>query len=97
MAASAGVQLLVNATATGAQFSWPGGICIFAVAGTFGGASISLNVLGPDGVTSLVAGAATTLTAPGMGVAYLPPCQVQAVITGGAPSGIFASLARVVG
>jgi hypothetical protein len=74
----------------------PGGIMVFAAAGTFNGATINLQFLGPDGSTLITAGTQTTLTAAGAGVAYLPPCQVQATVTGGPPSGIIASLARVV-
>ena len=94
--ANAGGASNVGGTSTGPLVDCPGGMCVFAVAGTFNGATITLQVLGPDGVTLLTAGVATTLTAPGMGVVYLPPCQVQATVTGGPPSGIFASLARVV-
>src|SRR5882672_9155397 len=64
--------------------------------GTFGGATVKLQVLGPDGATWIDAGVGTTLTAAGMGVVYLPPGMVQAVIVGGAPAGIFAALARIV-
>ena len=87
----------VGGAATGAQFDCPGGICLFAVVGTFGGATIALNILGPDGATMIPAGTNTTLTAPGAGIAYLAPGIVQAVVTGGPPSGIFATLSRVVG
>ena len=106
MAASWGQQLIgtgppnapntSGGNASGILYDCPGGIMVFAVVGTFAGATIKLQILGPDGVTLLDAGAATTLTANGMGIAYLPPCQVQATIVGGAPSGIFATLARVV-
>ena len=82
--------------ATGPLVDCPGGIMVFAVAGTFGGATVKLQILGPDGSTLIDAGAGTTFTAPAMGVAYLPPCQLQATIVGGAPSGIFATIARVV-
>jgi hypothetical protein len=97
MAGSHGVQLLSNASASGSLVNWPGGQADFAVTGTFNGCTVKLQILGPDGATLLDAGAATTLTAPGMGVAYLAPGQVQATIVGGPPSGINASLARVVG
>lgn len=108
MAGSWGAQLIgglntatppvnVGGTATGAAVDCPGGIMQFSVAGTFGGATVALYVLGPDGVTWLNAGVNTTLTAAGMGIAYLAPCQIQAQISGGPPSGIFASIARVVG
>lgn len=105
MAASWGAQLIgglnnngqnVGGTTSGSLVDCPGGICVFSVAGTFGGATVKLQVLGPDGSTLIDAGSATTLTAAGMGVVYLPPCQVQATIVGGSPSGIFASIARVV-
>jgi hypothetical protein len=95
--AGGGNPLNVGGTATGPLVDCPGGQMVFAVAGTFNGCTVTLECLGPDGQTMLIAGAATTLTAAGMGVAYLPPCQVQAVVTGGPPSGLFASLARVVG
>jgi hypothetical protein len=106
MSASWGALLLGNpinaagqttgVAVTGLPVDCPGGIMAFAAAGTFGGATITLSILGPDGVTMLPAGTATTLTVAGTGVAYLPPCQVQAIVTGGAPSGLFASIARVV-
>jgi hypothetical protein len=84
-------------TATGALHDCPGGIMVFAAAGTFNGCTVTLQLLGPDGVTLLTAGTATTLTAAGLGVAYLPPCQIQATVTGGPPSGLYVSIARVVG
>lgn len=107
MAASWGQQLIggppndsggnPGGTATGKLYDCPGGICVFAAAGTFNGATVNLQLLGPDGVTLLTAGTATTLTASGMGVAYLPPCQLQATVTGGPPAGLFVTIARVVG
>lgn len=107
MAASWGALLIGNpinaagvttgGVATGPLIDCPGGIMVFSAAGTFNGATINLQFLGPDGQTLITAGAATTLTAAGAGVAYLPPCQVQATVTGGPPSGMFASIARVVG
>jgi hypothetical protein len=87
----------VGGTATGPLIDCPGGRCVFAVAGTFNGATIKLQMLGPDGATLLdVSATQTNLTAPGAGVVDLPPCQVQATVVGGPPSGIFASIARVV-
>lgn len=87
----------VGGATTGPAFDCPGGLCIFSVVGTFAGATIALFVLGPDGATWINAGVNTTLTAAGMGTVQLPPCQVQAQVSGGPPSGIFAALARVVG
>ena len=108
MAGSWGAQLIgglnnaqppvnVGGTATGPLVDCPGGRCAFAVAGTFNGATITLQMLGPDGSTLITLGAATTLTSAGVGLVDLPPCQVQATVTGGPPSGLFASIARVVG
>jgi hypothetical protein len=97
MAGSWGQALITNGAASSALFDCPGGICVFAAAGTFGGCTVNLQLLAPDGSTLLTAGTATTLTAAGMGVAYLPPGQIQATVTGGAPSGLYVSIARVVG
>lgn len=96
MAASWGERLIVNGTATGAAFDCPGGTCVFLVAATFGGSTISLQIQLPDGSTWLAAGTQTTLTANGGGIVTLPPCQIRAAVTGGSPSAIFASIARVV-
>jgi|SRR5882672_10372503 len=85
-----------GATVSRGPVDCPGGTCVFSVVGTFGGATVKLQVLGPDGATWIDAGVGTTLTAAGMGVVYLPPGMVQAVIVGGAPAGIFAALARIV-
>lgn len=93
--AAAYSQLLTNASATGAQAVWPGGIGLFSCIGTFGGATVSLQFVGPDQSTLITAGTNTTLTAAGAGVFYLPPCRVQATVTGGAPSGLYASVDRV--
>ena len=35
-------------------------------------------------------------TANGSGMAYLPPCTVTAAVTGGTPTGLYCSIARVV-
>lgn len=86
----------VGGSVTGPLFDCPGGRMVYSAVGTFGGATVALNVLAPDGVTLLPVGASTNLTAAGYVVVDLAPGQVQAVITGGAPSGIFASIARVV-
>lgn len=106
MAASWGQQLIggmnsagvnVGGVATGQLWDCPGGSCVMAAAGTFNGCTVTLQLLGPDGVTLLTAGIATTLTAPGLGLVQLPPCQIQATVTGGPPAGLFVTIARVVG
>lgn len=92
---AAHVPLLNTQLASGTPVTWPGGQGIFSAVGTFGGATVKLQFVGPDGTTFIDAGAATTLTAPGGGVFYLHPCQIQGVIVGGAPSGIIAAADRV--
>ena len=89
------IDLLANASATGGAFTWRGGDGSFLVAGTFGGATVSLQVLGPDGATFLDAGANTTLTAPGIGNFRLPPGQIRAAVTGGSPAGLYAKAAGI--
>lgn len=96
MSGSAGVQLLKNATATGAIVQWDGGQGVFVACGTFTGATVTLMFRGPDGVTWIVAGVATTLTTNGAGTFVLPACELQAVITGGPPSAMYAAAARVI-
>jgi hypothetical protein len=88
---------VIGGTATGSAFDCPGGICVFSVvASAFNAATVALYVLGPDGVTWIAAGAATTLVANGMGIVYLPPCQIQAQVSGATPAGVFAAISRVV-
>jgi hypothetical protein len=82
--------LLSNATATGSAAAWGGGQGVFAAVGTFSGATVSLQFLGPDGSTWVAAGSATTLTAAGAGVFVLPPGQIRAAISGGPPTGMYA-------
>lgn len=84
------VDLLNNASATGNAAIWPGGRGSFLVAGTFNGATVKLQVLGPDNSTWIDAGTYTTLTAAGAGNFDLPQGQIRANISGGPPSGIFA-------
>jgi hypothetical protein len=95
MAGSYGVMLLQNATASSALAPWPGGRGVLAVVATFNGATIKLQMLAPDGASLLDVGGAA-LTANGATVFDLAPCQVQATVVGGPPSGVYASVARVV-
>ena len=96
------INLLSNASATPTaptgetayQF-WPGGKGVFSCAGTFGGTSVSLVFLGPDGSTQITVGTNTTLTAAGAGLFELHPCKIIATVTGGSPSGLFANADRV--
>lgn len=95
MAHSYSVGLLSNASATGSAADWAGGRGVFSAAGTFGGATITLQYLGPDLSTWIAAGTDTTLTAAGGGVFDLPPGRIRALVTG-SPSGMYANAARVI-
>lgn len=76
---SASVKLLTNGSATSGQQYWPGGKGVFQVVATFGGGSVGLEYLGPDGVT-WVAPAGGSLTANGGVVFELAPCQIRAAV-----------------
>lgn len=96
---SHGVALFTNQAGTavnGTAQKWYGGRGVFVAAGTFDGATVKLQFLGPDGVTWIDAGAATTLTAVGAGVFELPHGQIRGAITAGtSPVGIYARADRV--
>jgi hypothetical protein len=81
--------LLNNASATGAAATWNGGAGVFAVVGTFTGATVALEYLGPDGTTWVASAAG--LTANGLQRFALPPGQIRASVTGGTPSGLYAN------
>lgn len=78
MGTSANLALLSNASATGSALQWPGGRGVFSASATWGGGTVKLQYLGPDGTTWIDAGSDTTLTANGGGVFELPACQVRA-------------------
>ena len=81
--------LLSDASATGSPAQWGGGRGVFSLAGTVGGATITLQYMGPDGSTYLTG--ATALTAVGLVAFELPPGLIRALVAGGAPSGLYAA------
>ncbi len=88
------VKLLSNAAATGAaSLIDMGGRFLFAAVGTFDGATVTLQIKGPDDAT-FVAVPSGALTAAGSALVYLPDnSEVKAVISGGSePAGLYASL-----
>jgi hypothetical protein len=87
----------VAADVTGAALMWNGGIAAFEVQGTPAGATVSLQVLGPDNATWTAFSAATTVTAVGIvQPVYLPAGPVRAAVTGGSgETGLYASLKAV--
>jgi hypothetical protein len=94
VASSASVALLTNDSVTSVAATWPGGMGLFSADGTFSGATLTLQWMGPTGLW-YTAGAATTLTAAGGGIFYLPPGQIRVLVAGGPPSGVSAVAARV--
>lgn len=70
--------LLENASATSSSVQWGGGRGVFCATATWGGGSVTLQYLGPDGSTWLTA--ATALTANGLIAFELPPGQIRAAV-----------------
>ena len=93
MLSSFSVTLLQNANATSAAKNWPGGRGSLVVSGVFGGTTVQLQGLGPDGATWVAVGSA--LTSAGQVLFEMPPGQIRALVTGGTPSGLYAQAARV--
>lgn len=92
----AAVNLLNNESATGSGVPIrSSGNYAFAAAGTFGGATVKPQMLGPDGSTWLDLGTDAALTAAGTALLFLPEGTYRANVSGGTPSGLYATLARV--
>lgn len=70
--------LLSNASATGDSVVWGGGRGVFCATATWGGGSVTLQYLGPDGSTYVTA--ATALTANGLVSFELPPGRIRAAV-----------------
>jgi hypothetical protein len=95
-AASAPVSLLSNASATGAaSAALDGGRYLWAAAGTFGGATLQLQSLGPDGTTWLDAPGAALTSAGQWAVDVGAGESLRVKVTGGSPSGLYAVLSKV--
>ena len=99
---SSSVKLLDNESATGAAKPWPGGRGHFSCIGTFGGTSVQLQYMGPNGsyinAQALAPDGTLTavpLTAAGGFVFELPATDIKAVVTGGSPSALYAIAARI--
>jgi len=94
---AASVTLLNAAAATGAALAIQiGGDYCFAVNGTFGGCTVALEMLGPDGTNYINTGVSATLTAAGAAIVTLPPGTYRASIAGGAAMTITATLKGVI-
>lgn len=93
------IQLLDNASANGGWrvVQFPGTYCL-AVCGTFGGATFGLDMEGPDNATAISveddAGAIAITDKKAIAV-MLPAGTYRGTLTGGTPSGMYASLDRI--
>lgn len=83
--------LLENASATGSAVQWGGGRGVVCVVATFGGGSVTLQYLGPDGSTWLTA--ATAFTANGLASFELPPGRIRAAVA--TATGVYANAEQV--
>lgn len=93
---SAKLALLTNASASGVGVRTTyGGKHLLTINGTFGGTTAKLQVLGPDG-TNYIDVPTASFTAAGAIIVDLPVnTTVKAVLTGGTPSAMYATLALV--
>ena len=89
------IVLLDNAAATGPAKTWDGGRGQLKALGSFGGATVTLQILGPDGATWLAVGSDAALTGAGVANFDCPPGQLRAAVSGGSPSGLHASVASL--
>ena len=83
--------LITNGSATSDAHVWQGGKGVFAVVGTWSGATITLQALGPDETTWIDAGTTAILTEDGIVGFDLAGGQIRAEVVG-SPSGIYASV-----
>lgn len=83
-------------TAANAPVECPGGRMVFAAVAFGAATAVKVQMLGPDGTTFIDTPTTSALSAAGSILFDLPPCYIQAVITG-SPTAMFASIARVVG
>lgn len=93
MASGAEGQLFSNISATTAAFRLLGGKYAVAAVATFGGGSVKLQTLGPDGSTWLSVAAATDLSAAGYGLVDLPAGQYRFTIA--TATAVYASVTRI--
>ncbi len=98
MNASERLTLLDNASATGAGVTANlGGRYVFIASGTFGGATLQLQILSPNPAGTVWIDLANgAFTAAPVGVAVDVPygATMRAALTGGTPSAFYAALVR---
>jgi hypothetical protein len=84
------LTLLSNASATGDAVAWSGGKGTVSASGTFGGAALTLQYLGPDGATWVNAGLLPTFTSAGVVNFEAAAGSIRMAVAGGSPSALFA-------
>jgi len=72
-----------------------GGLYLYIACGTFGGATVKLQILGPDGVTYVDVPGSSMTVGGGLNVQLPSGSTVRGSVAAGAPSAIFASLGFV--
>lgn len=87
-------NLLSNASATGAALPVEGGTYVVTADGTFGGATLQLQLRSPDG-SSWIDITDASLTAEGAFTVDLPRGEVRMTVTGGTPSALYANLSGI--
>lgn len=87
-------NLLNNASATGEAVTNSGGTYVITADGTFGGTTLQLQLLSPDG-TSWISVASGTFTAEGSFVCDLPAGSIRMLVTGGTPSALYADAKKI--
>lgn len=80
-------------TSTSSQFQLSGGKYWLAAVGTFNGASVTLQRVGPDGNTMVTV--ATALTAAGGNVSELPPGTYQVTVSGSTTAALWWEVVRL--
>lgn len=88
-AVGARADLLDDASATGSDVQWGGGRGSFMAEGTFDGATVTLQVITPNG-TWIPVSSATALTAAGAAEFELPAGRIRAAVSGGTPTALYA-------
>lgn len=86
-----GIVLLSNAASTGSGVAFPGGRAALTIIGTLA-TTTKLQVLGADNSTWADVG---TISAAGNSAFDCPPGTYRILLTGGSPSGIYATLCKI--
>lgn len=84
-----------NVSATPASFQLKGGKYAASVVATFGGGSVKLQKLGPDGTTYQSVASGTDFTAAGFAVVDLPPGMYRWLIA--TATAVYADVTRIPG